>query len=213
MEKGIKNNPEEPQVSPQEEREMQAYVSGLSKMLHGKDTRDKVYGILKAGPPEKTIPEAALLINGQMEDAARSKGKPPSLKVLLNSGVYLVSDLAEIGLAGGFWQLTEDQMPPILQETMQKYIEVGIKKGTVDPLEIQGIAEKNLSPEQREQGLSMGQQTGVPGEMDNSVQMEAYASGRERKMQDKFAQKEAASNAGALKGAIAQPQPQQQGGQ
>ena len=199
-------------MTPKEEKEATAYVSGLVKLLHGKDTKTKVYEMLQSAPPEVSIPQAALVINNQMEEAVRGKGKPPSLKTLISAGVYLVSDLIEIGNSGGFFQISEEQAGPILQSTLQEYIVQGVKKGTIDPIEIQKVAEENMSPEQKAQGLSAGQANGISAQAGQGQAMEMYAQDRERKVQsrmqgqvDKALQGNASANIMAGQGQVQQP--------
>ena len=194
--------PEQSALSKKEERQVQAYVTGLAKMLHGESTRQQIYNILQAGPPQETIPQAAMLVNERMEEAAGAKGQDPSPKVLLNAAIYLVSDLVEIGHAGGFFQLTKEDLPMILQDTMQEYIHSGLKKGTIDPVELQALTEANMTPEQKAQGMSMAGRAGIAPEAGPSVQMEQYAVQRENKVKNQVADKAAGQNMqGALQGA------------
>jgi hypothetical protein len=185
------NNPQEPVESPQDpqgqmdpktEKEVQAYVLGLSKMLHSKQTSPKVLEMLKAGEPEKTIPHTAMMLNQQMEDAVRAKGKSPSLDTLFAAGQFLVGDLIEIGNAAGIFQLeTEEQIAPIVQNTFQVYIEKGLKDGTIDPIELQKKVEPLMSDEHKQLGLQAAQRTGVPEQPDETTAMEMYAMQRSKK--------------------------------
>lgn len=178
-------NPQELQqakMDPAAEKEVQAYVFGLSKLLHSKQTSNKVVEMLKAGKPEQTIPHTALLLNSQMEETVRAKGKPPSLEVLFESGQFLVGDLIEIGNAAGIFQLeTEEQIAPILQSTFQQYIRAGLKNKTIDPIELQQKVEQMMPEDVKAQGLQMAERTGVPLKPDQSTAMEAYAMQRAQK--------------------------------
>jgi hypothetical protein len=157
----------------------QAYISGLMKLLHSKDTAPHVEEMLKSGPPEQTIPATALQINGQMEEAA---GQKPPLETALIAGVYLVQDLIEIGNAAGYFELQDpEQMKPILQTTMQQYIEAGLQDGTIDPVELQEKVEPLMDEEQRATGMQAAELTGIPKAPTQETAMSAYGRQMERK--------------------------------
>ena len=173
-------NPQEQQLDPKMEREVQAYVMGLSKMLHGKKTQPQVVQMLKSGgPPEQLVPQVALLVNDQMESAVKQKGQKPSLEVLLGAAEFLVGDLVEMGNALGVFQVeTEEQVAPILQNTMQTYIEKGLKDGSIDPVELQQKVEPLMPEDMRQKALGIAEAEGLPAEPNQMTAMEAYAQKR-----------------------------------
>ena len=178
--KGNPQAPEEQQIDPKVEREVQAYVMGLSKMLHGKKTQPQVVQMLKSGgPPEQLVPQVALLVNDQMESAVKQKGQKPSLEVLLGAAQFLVGDLVEMGNALGVFQVeTEEQVAPILQNTMQTYIEKGLKDGSIDPIELQQKVEPLMPEDMRQKALGIAEANGLPAEPNQMTAMEAYAQKR-----------------------------------
>ena len=156
----------------------QAYIGGLMKMLHSKETAPLVEEMLAAGPPDKSIPTIANQVNAQMEAAV---GKKPSLETALMGGVYLVQDLAEIGTTAGYFEpLAEEQMKPILQQTMQIYIEAGLKDGSIDPVELQEKIEPLMDDDQRATGMQAAEMTGVSPKATEQTAMAAYGRQKER---------------------------------
>ena len=181
----------------------QLYIMGLMKMLHSKDTSTHIDEILKSAPPEVSIPQAAMIVNEQIEGEFKKK-QPPGLETLLLGGVYLVQDLIEVGNAAGFFQVEgEEQQRDIMQATFQKYIEKGLKDGTVDPIELQSRVEPLLNEQQKQMGSGLGSQYNVAAQPDEMTMMEVF--GKQREQQ------------GLLKGRQEGQQPQasvqQQGGQ
>ena len=156
------------------------YVSGLMKLMHSKKTAPVIDEMLAAGPPEETIPQVALMINEQMESAFKQKQKV-ELETLLTGGMYLVSDLIEIGNTGGFFQVEdEEQVRDITQATFQTYIEKGLKEGTIDPVELQSKVEPLLNEQQKGLGGQFGGEHGVPTQPNEETAMEVYGAQRER---------------------------------
>lgn len=181
MNEKVPTEQETPEVDPQLEQETNAYITGLMKVLHSKETSRSVLDMLSSGPPEQSIPSTALLVNAQMEDAARSKGKPPSLEVLLNAGVYLTQDLIEIGNAAGIFEVAdEEQVGGLIKGTLQAYIEKGLKDKTIDPVELQEKVEPLMDEMQSAAGLEAAGATGIPAKPDQMTAMEQYATKREQ---------------------------------
>lgn len=159
----------------------QAYLSGLMKILHSKQTAPQVDAMLQSAPPEKSIPQAALVINEQMETAVSQKSGKPSLETLLKAGVYLVSDLIEIGNTGGFFQVQDEQQTRlILETTLKQYITKGLEDGSIDPVELQAKVEPLMTEDQRATGIRAAQLTGTKLEPDERTVMAAYGAKRER---------------------------------
>lgn len=171
-----------PELSPQAQKEVQAYNSALSRMLHNPKTSGSIVEMLKAGEPMETVPSTALLVNGQMEAQAIKGGKKPSLEILLNAGIFLCSDLIEIGNAAGIFNLqTEEEVGPIVKTTIQTYIEKGLADGTIDPVELQTLAEPRMTDDHKALGLEAAKGTGISMEADDRVAMQAYGQQMERK--------------------------------
>lgn len=158
----------------------QAYLSGLMKMLHGKETAPAIDDMLKSGgKPEEVIPAVALQVNQQMEKAV---GKKPPLETALLAGIYLVQDLIEIGNTGGFFNVQdEEEVKLIMQRTMQPYIEQGLKDHTIDPIELQSLVEPLMSEEHADTGMRAATATGIPTKPTAQTAMSAYGRAMEQR--------------------------------
>ena len=170
-----------PVSDPKIEKETQAYLTGLSKMLHGRDTSGQVIEILKSAPPDQSIPQAALTVNSQMEGAVREAGQEPSLEVLLNAGIFLVNDLVEMGNAAGIFQLEGEAIGPILQSTLKQYIEKGLAEGTIDPVELQEKVGPLMDEEHTALGTEAAALSGIPQEPNEGTAMQAYGAKMQKK--------------------------------
>lgn len=168
-------------VDPKAQKDANAYTTGLMKMLHSKETSPKIMEMLKAGPPEVVVPQTALLVNQQMEDGLKAKGSKPSLETLLSASVYLTQDLVEMGNTAGLFQVSEEQVGPIMQATMQQYIEKGLKDKSIDPVELQTLVEPLMDEGQQGLALEAGAASGIPTTPDQNTAMEQYATKREQK--------------------------------
>jgi len=186
------NTQEAPQEDKKLKKEINVYEGGVSKILHGNKTKAKVYEILKSAPPEQSVPEATLTVNMQMIDILNQKGKKPSLEAIFGGTVFTIHELLEIGEAGGFFDkpMDDQSVKPVLQASLQRMIEEGVRAKVIDPIELQEKIEPLLSDEQKQMGLAAGEQTGVPAEPNEGVAMEKYANDRvhqDRQMMSKRA--------------------------
>jgi len=171
---------EDESAQPESDEGVEKYIGLLSKMLHSPQTKEGVYGMLQAGDPMQSIPSTALAINSQAEQAFVKKGGKPSLNTLSAGAQFLVNDLVEIGNAGGFFQINLEEgnvAHDLMLATMQPYIEKGLKDGSIDPVELQQIAEPLMNEMEQGEGSRMyGEGEGLPMEADERTAMETYRS-------------------------------------
>lgn len=205
----------QPEVDPAIKKQAEGYVLGLMKLVHGKETKAQVMGILESAEPDKSVPQAALVINDQMEKAVKAKGKVP-FTVLGLGFQYLVEELLTMGESAGLFELTDETIVASFQNTIQKYIEIGFKNKTLDPVEVQAAVEPLLTDEQRQLGGQIGQKHNISQEIGPEQAMEAYAeqkvAGERAKNAEQVAQQKRRGAKGQQQGALQQAM-QQQGGQ
>lgn len=164
------------ELDPKLKNQIDVYSTMLTKFIHGKETQQQVLKMLQAGDPIKAIPPAAIAINEQAENAMKSK---PSTDVVLGASVTLVSDLIETGMAAGlFEQPSDEDISFIYQDTLQIYIEKGLKDGSIDPIQLQKDIEPLMSEEQKQMGQELGKQAGVADEPDERAVLEQYTNNR-----------------------------------
>lgn len=188
-------------VDPKEQQQIEAYLTGLSKMLHGKETSGDVLAMLQSGEPGDTIPQAALSVNSQMEAATSKGGSKPSLNILLNAAAFLVSDLIEIGNAADIFLIeSEEEIAPILRSTLQAYIEKGLADGTIDPVELQQVVEPLMDEEHKALGSEAALRSGLPQEPNQGTAMHQYGEQQKRAGEQEGMKK--VQQQGALRGGM-----------
>jgi hypothetical protein len=184
-------------IDPKKDKEIQSIVGAISKLMHGKETKGKLYEMLKSAPPDKSVPQATLLSTDRVIKAMKSKtGKTPSIEAIFAGSVFAIGELIEIGNAGGFFEeeIGEENGAPVLQASLEAVITNGVKNDTIDPIELQEKVEGLLSEEQIQMGLEAGARTGVPREPGVSHAMEKYASDRVKKDREITANKMSAKS-------------------
>ena len=158
--------PKDQPVNPEDQKKqdkIDSYVVALMNELHGSETRDDVLEILKNGKdPYIGIPEAAMAVNDAAVAKFEQNGVKVDLNTQFNASQFLINDLMEIGSKFGFFEVTQDDFAPLLEDSLQTYVERGLKDGTIDPVELQLTAEKFTTENQRIAGLYHGQENGVP---------------------------------------------------
>jgi hypothetical protein len=139
------------------------YVSILMNELHSPQTRDDVLEILKSSKdPFITIPQAALVINDAAKVKIERSGGKVDMQTMFLGSPYLVGDLMELGNAAGIFQVTKEDFPDLYQDSLQMYIQRGLKDGSIDPIELQLAGEKVMSQNQRVGGQYLAQEQGMP---------------------------------------------------
>jgi len=178
------------------QQQVEAYASGMLQMIHDKKSREQVYSMLKSAPPEESIPRTALTINTQMESALDKRGSKPPLPIIFAAGTILVQELIGITNEGNLSKqpIDDKRAQGILEKSYQMYIENGLKKKTLDPVELQQLVEPLMSEQQRGAGVGAAEQLGLPPAPGQRAAMETYANQRvsqvERQMSTKMAGKQ-----------------------
>jgi hypothetical protein len=155
------NNPEVKQTIEQAKQ----YEVVLINLIHGKQTRDKVINMLKSNPdPFIAIPETVMTINDMGVGMMKKGGIKVPEGVQLVASQFLISDIVELGNASKSWEnpVGEDQVPALIEDSYQKYIERGLNDKTIDPIQLQLEAQKAMTPEQATAGAMFGQREGIP---------------------------------------------------
>lgn len=133
----------------------------ILKMVYSKETMPDVLRMLKSGEPTQTIPNTANMIFKKLEQSSESK-IPGDIK--LAAATSLVMELTQIGNESKTFQINEQQMKPILQNTYRIYIENGLKDGTIDPIELQKSVNPMLKGNAKGYGEEVAQKEGMPME-------------------------------------------------
>lgn len=145
-------------IPPKKEKALSAYTNMAFNMIHGKQSHEQVKKMLQAGDPAMSIPNTALTIHQFLEqNISKNQGKVQK-DVAIASTTPIVSDLIDIGEGAGFFKLEPEQAQAILKDSVQQYIEVGLKSGSIDPVKLQGQVAPLLDRENAQAGLQGMQQ-------------------------------------------------------
>ena len=179
---GLAQNMSEPQkVSPEKQAQLKNIQAMITDMLYHPQTKDSVQAMLKSSEPHIAIPGATNAIFQKFEDMVTQKqGKPMPLDMRLTAGVAMFSEVMELGEDMGIVpeDLPEENVGDLLRETMQQYIQKGLKTKSIDPIELQQQVEPLLSEEEKHIGMVMGQNSGTPAELTGPVAAEGLAQQR-----------------------------------
>ena len=152
-------------ITPKMKREIEVMRTATIKLLHGKETQAGVLDMLKSGPIDQSLPATALRVTDMLESSMK-----PKADIVLANSVTLVSDLFEIADASGIAPTPdEESIKGIYQDTLQKYIQRGLKDGSIDPVELQKSIEPLMSDEQKNAGGGMMKQHGLPEQATSSM--------------------------------------------
>jgi hypothetical protein len=183
-------------------KEAKGYETVLMELMHGKKTRDQVIKMLKAAPdPFVTVPQAAMTINDMGVDMMKRGGAPVSVGAQLAASHFILDDLLQLGQACQAFEWNEEDLPALVEDAYQMYIERGLKDRSIDPIQLQVEAQKAMTEEQMAGGLVLGHGK-TPQQPDRRAMIEQYADGKARKATDRVgamqAKKEAQQKQQAL---------------
>jgi hypothetical protein len=187
---------EDPKVDKKLKKEINIFSGGISKLLHGKETKTKIYEMLKSAPAEKSVPAATFHTNMLMYKKLKSAGKTPSMEAMFGGAVFTTSELIEIGNAGGFFkkEIGQEEAQGLLKASLQTMIEEGVRAKILDPIELQMKIEPMLNEQQRAMGLEAAQASGIAEAPGTSHAMEQYANTRVEQERQMMAKRMAGKN-------------------
>ena len=150
-------------IDPKLKEKAESYISVLMNELHAPETREDVLDMLKSSSdPFMTIPQAAMAINDAAAMKIQKSGGRVDISTMFLGSQYLVGDLMEIGNTFGIFETTKEDFPDLYQDSLQMFIQRGLKDGTIDPIELQLTGEKIMSDNQKIGGHYLAEQQGIP---------------------------------------------------
>lgn len=159
-------------LDPKTQQKVESYVSVLMNELHSPDTRDDVLEILKSSKdPYMTVPQAAMTINDQAQSKITKQGGRVDTNTMFLASQYLVSDLMEIGNTFGVFKVGQEDFKELYQDSLQMYIQRGLKDKSIDPIELQTTAEKFMTDNEKIGGHYLAEKQGLPFEPQTTQMM------------------------------------------
>ena len=196
-------------VDPKMMQQLETINAAMLDMLYDPKTKSTVQNQLQGGDPGITIPATTNMIMGRFEDIMRPKNGELSLDMKLAVGVQTFQEVMQLAQGMGVLpeEVGDETVEPLLKQSMQQYIQKGLKEKTIDPMELQEAVEPLLTPEEQMIGRGMGQQFNVPGaptqQQGNQRMMQKARAPLE--VQNAQLQKQNKEMTGALKGIASQP--------
>lgn len=170
------------EVDPKKRKQLQTMQAMMTDMIYHQDSKSSIQSMLTKGDPGHTIPATVNTVFMKFEDMTKEKLGDMPLDMKLAGGVHLFSEIMELAEAQGVIpeDLPEAQIQPLLKNTIQQYVQRGLKEKTIDPIDLQKRIEPMLSQQEREVGAHMADATGTPvdvteGQMMNGMMQKAQA--------------------------------------
>lgn len=170
-----KANPDA-ELSDKDQMQVDQYTQVLTELLHSPKSRDSVTDTLTASPdPFDSVPLAAMKTNDMGVNLMKQSGVDVHFGIQLAASTFLISDLLHLGYAAAGWeQLDEQEMADIYEDTVQMVIERGLEDGSIDPIQLQLETEPLMTENQKAGGNALGQQGGVPEELQQGAMVEQH---------------------------------------
>lgn len=178
------------EVSPELQHKMDTYNTALMHIIHNPKTSKSVVEMLKAAPPEQSIPEISLQLTKTVSDSFQKKGEKVEDAVKLCGAMYMISDLSEIGNTARLWEkpVAEGDISNLLTSVVTKYIHSGLRDKSIDPIQLQADAEDLFNDKQKEVGNQMKEKLGLPDGPTASMGIDVYAQRKMAPLQEENAE-------------------------
>lgn len=176
--------------------QIKKYSAVLIHLMYSKEMKEQTVNMISSSDdPFISIPMAANQVIKEADRVFKKQGIEVSNVVRLSGAQIVVADMIEIGKAKGFFQIEDEEVPALFEDTLQLYIENGLKDGSIDPIQLQIDGEQLMTKEQRAGGQALGQHFGVPMNLSQAQIMEQYGNQRalqgQMKAEDNFSRERA----------------------
>lgn len=191
--------------------QVQKYSAVIIHLMYSEEMKaDLIAMIDKSDDPFITVPTAVNQVIADVDRIFSKQGITVSNEVRLAGSQIVLNDLLEIGKAKGFFTVTEEEIPELMEDTLQMYIKKGLDNGSIDPVQLQIDGESLMNEQQRAGGQAFAEHQGIPLELSQQQIMEQY--GNNKAQQAKLAAEDKFSRERAKLVQQQQQQPQPQGG-
>lgn len=182
-----------PELSPEQQRSVDAYIQVLTELLHSPKSRDSVVATLTASPdPFDCVPTAAVATNDMGVNLMKQAGQDAHFGIQLGASHFLITELIHLGYAAAGWEdLTEDEFNGIYEDSLQMVIERGLADGSIDPIQLQLETEPLLDENQRAGAKAFQQEAGLEDEPSQAAMVDQQVSSAVRQKEGQIAKKQA----------------------
>lgn len=202
--------PNEQQMpSPQQNKQAEMVKAAVTDMIYNPSSKKSIQDMLQSGQPKMTVPKTSLAIVKRFEDATTERLGEMPMEMKLLANIHTFQEVLSLATSMGLVpeELEETEVQPMLKDTLQQYIQAGLKDGSLDPIELQQAVEPMLSNSERAIGERLGQEQGVPSQVNQGQMNEAMYNQRSRGMRVENAnlKKQVGQMTGALQGMAQAP--------
>jgi uncharacterized protein YidB (DUF937 family) len=137
----------------QYEQMFKGFAGRAVKLLYTENILDRVLKVLSSGNPIESVANVTVSIVGQVEKSIeRTRDVVPDPVRVAGANVVM-GELFEIGEKSGFFELSEEEKEACFAQAVSKWINEGVKRGTIDKkqlAEVMGSQVSQLDPEERQ---------------------------------------------------------------
>lgn len=186
------------------------YMTVVVHLMYSKEMKAHTLAMIKSSDdPFITVPTAVNQVIKDTDKIFAKQGINITNEIRLAASQVILNDIIEIGRSQQIFDVTEEEIPQLMEDVMQMYIENGLKDGSIDPIQLQIDGEKLMTKEQLAGGQAFAAKGGIPLSLSQQQMTEQYGNSRARQArieaEDKFSRERART-------VQQQQQPQPQGG-
>jgi len=154
------------ELSQEARDEVDMMVANATKIIHSDQQRDKIIQAISQGDPIQSIASEANRVFRMLEVSEKSRGKGFNELTMAYGGIYIVSEIINMGEEAGLFEFGDEEKEAALKEAIQMYFQDGIKEQRIDPIALQKDIEplmQVVNPEMFEQGRQIAASQGIGG--------------------------------------------------
>lgn len=200
------------QVDANKKRQVEDVAAMLLTFVHDEKTAPAVMQMLESQPDgRKAVPMAMNAIMKQVEQSANRRRIRFPNDVKVAAAIPVIQDLALLGNEAQVWEqpIMQEELPDVIRDTLQMYIEQGLKDKSIDPIKLQKEVEQLMNDDAKQQMRGIASETGLPQEPTATMAARQHTEKKVGKVQGKNDELQAQLQALRSQGQASAQQPQQ----
>lgn len=150
------------EMSPEQQQQLDAYTDNATMVVYSEGPQKEILHSLQSGKdPIDSVAKTAYTVHKQLENSLSAQGEKMTEITLALGAAHLVSELITLADAAGLYDIPPEDRLEVYRQSLMYYFQVGIKDGSIDPVELQQTLEPLMNQEQAQAGMQAAGQNGL----------------------------------------------------
>lgn len=152
-------NSDQAEIGPAQQMQLDAYTDNATLVIYSEESQPAILQSLQSEKePIMSVAVTAFIVHKKLESSLAAEGEKMTEITMALGAAHVVSELVVLAEAAGLYTLSPEERLEAYKQAVMKYMEAGLKDGSIDPVELQKSIEPLMTREQRDYGMQQMEQ-------------------------------------------------------